>query len=176
MDAKLPGDIVYILGETRNELGGSEFYQMMNHVGLNVPKVDAEASWPQYLALHRAISEDLISSCHAVSRGGLAVHLALVAMAGELGMEIDLPLIPGSAGLTPTRKLYSESCGRFVITVAPRKRERFEEIFSGMSMERVGAVTESPLFIIRSDNGESVIREDISKLKESWKKPFGELI
>jgi len=176
MDAKFPGDIVYVLGETRNELGGSEFYQMMNYVGLNVPKVDAKALWPQYLALHRAISEDLVSSCHAVSRGGIAVHLALVAMAGELGMEIDLSLIPGSAGLKPNQKLYSESCGRFVITVAPRKKERFEEIFSGMNMERVGAITEPPLFTIRSDKGEPIIREDIFRLKDLWKRPFGELI
>jgi len=176
MDAKLPGDMVYVLGETRNELGGSEFYQMMNYVGLNVPKVDAKAFWPQYLALHRAISEDLISSCHASSRGGLAVHLALVAMAGELGMEIDLPLVPGSAGLTPSQTLYSESCGRFVITVAPGKRELFEDIFANMNMERVGSITESPLLIIKSDNGDPIIREDIFRLKDSWKKPFGELI
>jgi len=176
MDAKLPGDMVYVLGETRNELGGSEFYQMMNYVGLNVPKVDAKAFWPQYLALHRAISEDLISSCHAVSRGGLAVHLALVAMAGELGMEIDLPLVPGSAGLTPSQTLYSESCGRFVITIAPGKRELFEDIFANMNMERVGSITESPLLIIKSDNGDPIIREDIFRLKDSWKKPFGELI
>ena len=107
---------------------------------------------------------------------GLAVHLALVAMAGELGMDIDLPLIPGSAGLKPNQKLYSESCGRFVITVAPRKKERFEEIFSGMNMERVGAITEPPLFTIRSDKGEPIIREDVFRLKDLWKRPFGELI
>ena len=176
MDAKFPGDIVYVLGETRNELGGSEFYQMMNYVGLNVPKVDAKELWPQYLALHRAMSEDLVSSCHAVSRGGLAVHLALVAMAGELGIEVDLPLFPGSAGLTPGQTLYSESCGRFIITVAPGKKELFEDIFAGMNIERVGAITEAPLLIIRSDNGEPIIKEDIFRLKDAWKRPFGDLI
>nr|MBC8177169.1 phosphoribosylformylglycinamidine synthase [Candidatus Desulfacyla euxinica] len=176
MDAKFPGDIVYILGKTRNELGGSELYQMMNYVGLNVPKVDAKALWPQYLALHRAMSEDLVSSCHAVSRGGLAVHFALVAMAGELGIEIDLPLFPGSAGLAPSQTLYSESCGRFIITVDPRKKELFEDIFTGMNMEKVGTITESPLLIIRSYNGEPIIEEDIFRLKDSWKRPFGELI
>ncbi len=91
-------------------------------------------------------------------------------------MEIDLPLIPGSAGLTPGQTLYSESCGRFVITVAPGKRERFEEILADMNMERVGAVTKSPFLIIRSDNGEPIIKEEIFGLKDSWKRPFGELI
>ncbi|MBW2047393.1 MAG: phosphoribosylformylglycinamidine synthase subunit PurS [Deltaproteobacteria bacterium] len=176
MDAKFPGDLVYVLGQTRDELGGSEFYQMMNQVGLKVPEVDAEGLWPQYLALHRAISRGLISSCHAVSRGGLAVHLALVAMAGELGMETDLSLFPASPGLTPTRLLYSESAGRFIVTVAPGKGEEFEGLFSGMHLERVGSVTESPLFVIRSDKGEPLIREDIFKLKASWKSPFGDLI
>ncbi|MBC8420185.1 MAG: phosphoribosylformylglycinamidine synthase subunit PurS [Desulfobacterales bacterium] len=176
MDTKLPGDIIYVLGETKNELGGSEYYQMMDSIGLNVPKVDAKTLWPQYVALHRAISEDLVSSCHAVSRGGLAVHLALTAMAGELGVEIDLTLIPGSGGLTPGQALYSESCGRFIITVAPRQRERFEEILSGMNIGRVGVTTESPFFTVRDGNGATVIREAIADLRNSWKRPFGELI
>ncbi len=70
---KFPGDLVYVLGETRNELGGSEYYQMMGHVGLNVPKVRVEEVWPLYLALHRAIQEGWLASCHAVTRGGLAL-------------------------------------------------------------------------------------------------------
>ena len=85
MDAKFPGDLVYVLGETKNELGGSEYYQLMEKIGLHVPKVDVGLLWPLYLALHRAIQEGLVSSAHAVAKGGLAVHLAMVAMAGELG-------------------------------------------------------------------------------------------
>ena len=176
MDAKFAGDLVYILGETKNELGASEYYQMMGSVGLKVPKVNAEELWPQYLALHRAITEGLVSSCHAVSRGGLAVHLAMVTMAGELGMEIQLPMIPVASQLTVSQILYSESCGRFVITVAPEKKERFEKIFSDMKMEQVGFITESGYFSIRDARGEVIIQEDVFTLKGSWKKRFGELI
>jgi phosphoribosylformylglycinamidine synthase II len=180
MDVKFPGDRVYVLGETRDELGGGEYYQMMGAVGLNVPKVDAAALWPQYKALHLAIQSGLVSSCHAVSRGGLAVHLALVAVAGQLGMAIDLPLIPvtrrQSHDLTPSQTLYSESCGRFIVTVAPDRQERFEAIFSGMNMGRIGVITQSPMFIIRGDAGTPLVREDIDGLKDSWKQPFGELI
>jgi len=176
MDVKFPGDIVYVLGETRNELGGSEYYQMMGAVGLNVPKVDAPTLWPQYRALHQAITSDLVSSCHAVSRGGLAVHLALTAMAGELGMEIDLPLIPGADRLTASQTLYSESCGRFIVTVAPDRQEPFQAIFSGLELGRIGVITESPMFIIRGDAGRPLVEEDIVQLKASWKRPFGELI
>jgi len=176
MDAKFPGDLVYVLGETKNELGASEYYQMMGAVGLNVPTVDVEQLWPQYLALHEAIQAGLVSSCHAVSRGGLAVHLAMVAMGGEMGMEILLPLIPGSSGLTVGQALYSESCGRFLITIAPGKKEDFEKIFSGMKIDQVGVVTESPRFSVKDGREKAIIDEDVNDLKHAWKKPFGELV
>jgi len=176
MDVKFPEDLVYVLGETRNELGASEYYQMMGLTGLNVPSVDAERFLPQYRALHKAILKNQVSSCHAVSRGGLAIHLAMAAMAGELGMELDLNRIPAAGGLTASQILYSESCGRLVITVAPEKRESFEKTFSGMKIGLIGAVTKSPDFSVKDGNGHTIIKEDINRLKESWKKPFGELI
>jgi phosphoribosylformylglycinamidine (FGAM) synthase-like enzyme len=176
MDAKFPGDLVYILGETRNELGGSEYYHMMGAIGLNVPQVNAEEVWPGYLALHKAIQEGLVSSCHAVSRGGLAVHLALIAMAGELGMEINVAPIPRALDITLSQALYSESCGRFVITVPPGKKELFEKLFVNLKMAQVGIVIESPRFWVRDGRGAPIIEEDVSTLKNSWKKPFGELV
>jgi len=176
MDVKFPGDLIYVIGETKNELGASEFYQMMGSTGLNVPAVDTEETLPLYQALHKAISEDLISSCHAVTRGGLAVHLAMSAMAGALGMEIDLARVPAVNGLSTSQTLYSESCGRFVITLAPDNKERFEEFFSGMKANPVGTVTESPDFCVIDNTGQTIIREDINKLKDSWKKPFGDFV
>jgi phosphoribosylformylglycinamidine synthase subunit PurSL len=176
MDAKRPGDLVYVLGKTRNELGAGEFYQLMGELGLNAPQVDAKALLPQYSALSRAIEEGLVSSCHAVSRGGLAVHLAMVSMAAELGMEVRLPSIPSAAGLSPVQILYSESCGRFVITVASHSKDRFEEILSGTRLGLVGSVEESSLFRILNGEEGVLLEEDIKDLKESWKRPFGKLI
>ncbi len=176
LDAKFPGDLIYILGETRNELGASEYYQIMESVGLNVPRVDPKELWPQYLALHRAIQEGLISSCHAITRGGLAVHLAMVSMAGELGMDIHLPLIPAAPNLSVSQTLYSESCGRFVITISPGKKGVFEEIFSGLKMAQIGVVTESPSLSIKDDGGHEIVEEDLCGLKDAWKRPFGDLI
>ncbi|HUU40246.1 MAG TPA: phosphoribosylformylglycinamidine synthase subunit PurS, partial [Desulfatiglandales bacterium] len=69
MDFKEPGDLVYILGETRNDLGAGEYYRMMNWTGLNVPTVDAKRVIPLYQALYRAIRNGLVASCHAVGRG-----------------------------------------------------------------------------------------------------------
>ncbi|OQX64699.1 MAG: phosphoribosylformylglycinamidine synthase [Desulfococcus sp. 4484_242] len=176
MDVKSPGDSIYVLGETRDELGGSEYYQMMGAVGLNVPSVDPAALLPQYRAMQKAIMMGLVSSCHTVSRGGLAVHLALAAIAGGLGMVVDLPFIPGADRLTPTQLLYSESCGRFIVTVAPERQKAFEALFSGMNAGRIGVVTELPVFTIRDGEGMPLLEEDIIRLKDSWKRPFGELI
>jgi len=175
MDAKIPGDPVYVLGETTNELGGGEYYQMMGEVGLRVPEVDANKLWPLYVSLHKAIQQGLVSSAHAVTRGGLGVHLAMVAMGGELGMEIHLGDIPSSGELTASQILFSESAGRFVVTIDPAKQKAFEKIFDGLKIRQAGIVTESPLFRIRDDKDALIIEEEISQLKDWWNRPFGGL-
>lgn len=176
MDAKFPEDGVYVLGLTRDELGGSEYYQMMGSTGLRVPQVNLEENRALYQALHRAILEGWVSSCHTVTRGGLGVHLALVGMPWELGMEIRLGEVPAAAGLSASRILYSESAGRFIVTVSPDNRESFEGLFSGMYAGCVGRVTQAPQLVIQDPQGERIIQEDIRTLKECWKRPFGDLI
>ncbi|MGD9321496.1 MAG: AIR synthase-related protein, partial [Desulfobacteraceae bacterium] len=151
-------------------------YQMMGEVGLRVPEVDANALWPPYLALHRAIQQGLICSAHAVIRGGLGVHLALVAMGGELGMEVRLGDVPCGNALANSQILFSESAGRFVVTIDPEKRGAFEEIFDGLKFSHVGEVTESPILRIRDGNDTPIIEEEIAQLKDCWNRPFGGLI
>ncbi|MFH0813877.1 MAG: AIR synthase-related protein, partial [Pseudomonadota bacterium] len=131
MEAKIPGDLVYILGETRNELGGSEYYEMFGYTGLTVPKVNADEVIPLYRALSRAIHEEIVASAHGIYRGGIGVHLALVAMAGCLGLTIDLRQVPVREIFENDRILYSETPGRFIVTIAPGNRERFETLLEG---------------------------------------------
>ncbi|RPI76381.1 MAG: phosphoribosylformylglycinamidine synthase, partial [Desulfobacteraceae bacterium] len=175
LDAKFPGDLVYVLGKTKNELGAGEYYQMFEQVGLNVPKVDVKEVWPLYLALHEAIQAEWVASAHTVSRGGLGIHLALVAMAGELGLEIDLAQVPGARELSNSHILYSESAGRFIVTVAPQKKAAFEKLFSGQAAVCVGVVTQTPLLKIIGKTNGTLLAEEVAALKESWKKPFGGL-
>jgi len=176
MDVKFPGDLVYVTGETGNELGGSEYYQMMGYTGLNVPTTAPEKLQPQYQAFHTAVGRELVSACHAVTRGGLAVHLAMVAMAGELGMEIDLAPVKRASSLAASRTLYSESCGRFIITIDPRNKNEFEAIFARLDLSLVGTVTESRRLIISDGKQSGLIDEDIMTLKKCWQQPFGALI
>ena len=176
MEAKVPEDFIYVLGETKDELGGSEYYQRMEKVGLHVPKVDMKETWPIYLSLHQAIKKGLVVSAHAVARGGLAVHLALVAMGGELGMNINLDKVPGSRFLSPTRVLYSESAGRFIVTVDPRKKDVFESLFKGMKVACVGFTTDRSSLSVYDQKQTLILEEDIHGLKKCWMKPFGALI
>ncbi len=174
MDIKEAGDIVYILGKTKDELGASEYYQMMGYIGVNVPKVDPKLFWKAYLMLHKAIKKGLISSCHAVGRGGLAVHLALVSIAGRLGMEIELEEIPQEEGLSISRLLFSESAGRLIITVPEDKKNEFESLFSGIDLKAIGKVNSSKRLRFRY-NGRLILDEDISELRYWWKKRFSHL-
>jgi len=176
MDAKFPGDLIYVLGQTKDELGGSEYYQLMGEVGLNVPQVEAVEMPPLYVALSRAIRQGLVTSAHAVTRGGLGVHLALTAMAGELGMDLRLEEVPGGEGLSETRILYSESAGRFIVTINPDKQKAFEMVFRGVEIGLIGTVTGPPLFRVLDRRGATLMEEDIRQLKTCWKKPFGGLV
>ncbi|MBI3326503.1 MAG: phosphoribosylformylglycinamidine synthase, partial [Nitrospinae bacterium] len=82
MDAKRAGDVVYLLGLTREELGGSEYYAHHGHLGQRVPHVDAAVARRRYEALSTAIGRGLVASCHDCADGGLGVTLAETALAG----------------------------------------------------------------------------------------------
>ena len=174
LDSKFPGDLVYMLGITRNEMGGSEYYRHLGYVGLNVPKVTPSRSSLLYRALFRAIDKELIASAHGVYRGGLGVHLAMVAMGGHLGMKIDLSLVPSENVERIDTLLFSETPGRFIVTVAPKNQETFVKLFKGIPCACIGSVTENiNLEIFLQDL--VILDTDIFDLKTAWKKPFGNL-
>ncbi|HEX9884593.1 MAG TPA: AIR synthase-related protein, partial [Desulfobaccales bacterium] len=129
LDWKRPGDLIYLVGETRPELGGSEFYEMLGYVGLSVPEVRPRDFLAYYRLVEQAVREELLASCHGLYRGGLMVHLALTSLAGGLGAELDLsPVAPESPAYAAC---YSESAGRFLVSVDPARRGRLEELFQG---------------------------------------------
>jgi phosphoribosylformylglycinamidine synthase subunit PurSL len=174
LDSKMPGDLVYVLGLTRNELGGSEYYKHLGYVGLNVPEVTPSKFSPLYRALFRAIDKEIVASAHGVYRGGFGVHLPMVAMGGHLGMKIDLSLIPTEGVDRVDTLLFSETPGRFIVTIAPEKQETFNKLFKGIPYACVGNVTEHTDFVVQLQ-GNVVLEADIFDLKTAWKKPFGNL-
>jgi phosphoribosylformylglycinamidine synthase len=176
MDSKMAGDLVYILGMTRNELGGSEYYEHFGYVGLNVPKVDPKAFAILYKALAHAIDKELVASAHGIYRGGLGIHLALVAMGGNLGMEIDLGAVPTEQVERDDVVLFSESAGRFIVTIDPENQQAFEEIFKALDFAYIGTVTQKNRFAIKGIGGQTLVDIPLQDLKTYWKKPFGELV
>ena len=172
MDAKRPGDLVYILGETYPELGGSEWYAMHDSIGNGVPMVNAEKAKALYDSLSGAIRKGLVSSCHDCSDGGLGVALAESAFAGGLGMSIDLALVPSSGIDRDDALLFSESQSRFVVTISPAVKEPFEEMMKGIPMGQVGTVIAEELLKINGIRGNKIIEEDINELKAAWQKPL----
>jgi len=172
MDVKRPGDRVFVLGVTRDELGGSEYYAHLGFIGNQVPTVDAPKARDLYRRVFQAIQEGLLRSCHDCSDGGLAVALAESAFAGDLGMEIDLRKVPHDGLNRNDSILFSESQSRFVVTVAPGRGEAFQSLFEGRSCAEVGVVREDGRFRVKGLNGELVIDAKIRDLKEAWQRPL----
>jgi phosphoribosylformylglycinamidine synthase subunit PurSL len=176
MDSKIAGDLVYVLGSTRNELGGSEYYEHLGYIGRNVPEVRTAEFIPLYHNLKYAIENDRVASVHGIYRGGLAVHLAKVAMGGNLGLEVDLAQVPLRDVEREDVLLFSESAGRFIVTVDPVNREAFEDLFKGSACGCIGTVTEEPDFVFRGIEHDVIITASVADLKAAWNKTFGELI
>jgi phosphoribosylformylglycinamidine synthase len=161
LDSKMPGDRIYILGLTRNELGGSEYYDRFGYTGRNVPRVFPQAFKKIYQSLTQAIDLELVASAHGVYRGGLGVHLAMVAMGGNLGLELDLSKVPADQAERDDVLLFSESPGRFIVTVDPENREAFEQIFKNHACVWAGTVTESPDFTIKGIDGRTLVSRPV---------------
>jgi phosphoribosylformylglycinamidine synthase len=175
MDSKIPGDLVYIVGITRDELGASEYYEHLGYVGLNVPQVAAGVFSRYYKVLHTAIQKALLASAHGIYRGGLGIHLAMVAMGGGLGLTVDLAGLPSEGVNRTDTLLFSESAGRFILTVDPRNRTELENLLADCPHACIGRVTgEADPFVITAD-GHTLIELPLTALKRSWQKPFGEL-
>jgi phosphoribosylformylglycinamidine (FGAM) synthase-like enzyme len=176
MEAKIPDDLIYILGTTRNELGASEYYERLGYVGANVPQVMAEDFMLGYRCLAQAIATEKVASAHGIYRGGIAVHLALVAIGGQLGMDVDLSQVPSEGRLREDILLYSESAGRFIITIDPDHRSSFEAIFQGLPLACIGRVTSNPQFVVRGLDGRKIVDLTVPALTSAWQQPFGDLI
>ncbi|MDA8431191.1 MAG: phosphoribosylformylglycinamidine synthase subunit PurS [Geobacteraceae bacterium] len=178
MDVKRPGDIVFLLGKTADELGGSEFLALRGAIGNKVPHVDAVKAYQRYQAYHRAVMAGTVASCHDLSDGGLAVAAAESAFAGGFGMTLDLSRVlwqGDQAGRNDLTLLFSESASRHLVTVHPEQRDRFETIMSGNCFASIGVVTEEPLLVITGLSGVSVVTADLAGLKEAWQSTLREL-
>lgn len=162
---KAVGDLVYILGETKDECGASEYYDALGVVGNNVPEVHDETNKALYKAYTKAARKRLIASALALGYGGLGAALAKKAIAGQMGLDVDLSLL---GDLRDDKKLFSESTGRILVTVAPQNKKAFEKVFEKYPhVYYIGSVAFTEKLNIKN-----VLQCDIQSLDEAYKSPL----
>lgn len=168
-DLKAPGNWLYVLGMTADELGGSTYYRRHGIVGAHVPQPPPR-SLELFQALHRAMAHGLVQTCHDCSEGGLAVAAAEIALAGGLGLDLNLADVPRMPGLDRDDVLaFSESLGRFVVEVAPDDVPKFEADLLGLPMARVGHVRNDDQVQITGLDGRLVIKIDLGAVEQAWR-------
>ena len=182
MDLKKPGNAVYQVGLTKNELGGSHFAKVNGLTGGEAPQVDAQAAKKTFAAMHEAIASGLVQSCHDMSEGGLAVAAAEMAFAGGVGMTLALESAPADFDGDPTERnivaLFSESNTRFLCEVAPENEEAFLACFekAGVACAKIGTTEASESLRIVGLSSEDAspvfIDAPLSTLKNAWQSPL----
>ena len=173
MDLKKASNLLFVVGETKNELGGSHYYKIGGYIGANVPKLDLGKAPRIAQLISKAIAGGLVVSCHDCSEGGLAVALAEMAFAGGLGIEADLQGLPKSKDCCRAdSQLFSESNSRYVVEVEPENYDAFARLMLNLPFGQIGKVTDNNMLVVKAQDGTTVIQSDIDSLKQAWQKTF----
>ncbi|MFC1893122.1 AIR synthase-related protein [Chloroflexota bacterium] len=173
MDFKKAGNLIYIIGNTYNELGGSEYFRIHGFTGNNVPKVNPRLAKVLMDSLSTATEKRLVRACHDLSEGGIGVALAEMAFAGGVGATAYLGSVPlGEPVDRDDFILFSESNSRFLVEVAPEDKTEFEKVMSGIPLANIGQVTDSGVLEIYGLDGSKVLARPVGELKEAWQQPL----
>lgn len=167
MDLKAAGNRVFLIGTTKDELGGSHYSLVNNLSGGQVPQVDLKAAPQIFKAVHAAMRAGLIESCHDLSEGGLATAAAEMSFAGGLGVQLDVAGVSSN----PIVALFSESNTRFLVEVAPTSVAALKAQFANLPLVELGGVTSVGKVTISSGT-QTLIEADINELRAAWKKPL----
>jgi len=164
---KRPGNCIFLLGETREELGGSLLGQLLGWNGGSPPSLPEEPL-KRYRAVHAAMQAGLVQSCHDLSEGGLAVALAEMCLGGRLGATVDIAAAIGSSFSHPYVPLFRETNGRLLLEVAPPDRAALEEVLSDLPIALIGEVTESEQ-LAWARNRQPIFNISIEEIVSAWK-------
>lgn len=179
MDLKEKDNLIYLVGATKNELGGSHFLKLQNQIGKNVPEVNAVEAKKAYEKLSEISligeknSERVIRSMHDCSEGGLSVAIAEMAFGGMFGAKVDLRKVffeGNEKEKTETVLLFSESNSRILAEVPYKFKDTFEKKMHGAIYSEIGRTTEKSFLEVTGFKGEKIIDLDLNELKNAWKK------
>ncbi|MCV4234397.1 phosphoribosylformylglycinamidine synthase subunit PurL [Virgibacillus sp. LDC1] len=161
---KAEGDAIYVLGDTRDELGGSEFQAMIHGVSEGrPPELNLDTEKKLLGGVLKAIQSGLVQSAHDVSEGGLAAALAESCISGNVGASVQW-----STDLRSDVALFSESQSRIVLSVSPDHKNALEKLLqeAGVPFTALGVVGGNKLSI--NINGASALEESVEALKSVW--------
>jgi len=175
-DFKEVGDMIYLVGETYQELGASELAFMfrdetngVSGIGGEVPQIDTTRNLSLYRSLTTSMSKGLVASAHDCSDAGLAAAVAECCFGCDSGASIDISKIFSSdANLDIWGALFGESLGRILVSVNPKNSEAFEESMKGHECNLLGAVNSDDPITFTNIN-EVVLSSSMSELRNSWK-------
>ncbi|MCP3978193.1 MAG: phosphoribosylformylglycinamidine synthase [bacterium] len=186
LESKQAGDAVFLVGPTREETGGGEYFRLLGdrdaaaretggpqpYVGNKVPRVDPAETLPRYRALASAIADGLVRSASTPTKGGWAPTWARAVLASGLGLELDLTGCDDMAQLDDDVALFSESNGRFLVTTSEADADRFRSAL-GEDARLVGRVVERARLTVR--RGErTLIDLARSDLEQAFKGTFSD--
>ncbi|NLW82954.1 MAG: phosphoribosylformylglycinamidine synthase subunit PurL [Phycisphaerae bacterium] len=173
MDVKQAGNLLFVVGLTKNELGGSHYYRIYDHLGATVPTVDIKVAAETAKRMSRAIAQGLVCACHDCSEGGLAVALAEMAFSGGLGIEADLRGLPTADDCVKTdAQLFAESNSRYIVEVSPNNYHAFAEWMLNLPFGQIGQVTDDKRLKILDRKQITVIDQPLDTLKAAWQNPL----
>ncbi len=163
---KNPGDVIIVLGDTDEELGGSEYFKMQGHIGNNVPMVNAKKNIKTYKALQNIIESNKAESAISVTSGGLLTALAKTSIGGKLGASVSIDNLPGNAKSTQAI-LFGETQGRILISVNPKNVKEIKKMLRGVSHGVIGVVEKHEKFSVTFKN-KKVVETNVKKLTEKY--------
>jgi phosphoribosylformylglycinamidine (FGAM) synthase-like enzyme len=115
---------IVLVGERKDECGGSVYYDLFDTLGANVPQVDLATLGQEIQAVTTAIQKGLVLAAHDISEGGVAVAIAEMSFKNNIGVKITVP-----GDLDDSKKLFGET-GGFVLEIAPDKLEACKKVFA----------------------------------------------
>jgi len=151
--------IILMVGERKDELGGSVYYSLYNELGINLPRPDLKEVKNQIFALNNCIEKQLVLSCHDIADGGIASAVAEMTFGNEIGCDIKI-----INDLRTDKTLFSET-GGFVLELSMNNIEAVQSIFSnyGIELIKIGSTNNSGVMIINS-----VVKLSVKKVKDAW--------
>ena len=168
------GDLLYIVGSTTNELGGSHLSLLhARYSDDQLPDLNLPRSRRTLNALYQAIRAGLVRACHDLAEGGLGVALAEMALGGGRGLRIDLSRVPDDGALVPIEALFAETPSRFAVAVAPEHAARFEHVVAGLPAACVGVVTDAGRMVVCDGAGGVLLDLGLTDLRAAWQTALG---